>query len=286
MTKNELNELIDLAAEGNSRALEMVLLDVRDLVFNLSVRMLGTVADAEDASQDILMKVMMKLGSFRKEADFHTWVYRIAANYLTDYKKSMFAQHPLNFDYYANDIRAGYQDTTEEMLMGVSREEMAKELKLSCTNVMLQCLDPQSRCIFILGTMFHVNSKMAGDILDLSPENYRQKLSRAKRKMADFLQAYCGLSGTGCCDCYDRVGYALEQHRIHPRRMEFKQLRTLDKGILQEHMDSMEKLDEKVPVFEELPHYQSNMDVKTFIQNLIASRHMNKIKNYKEEQHD
>ncbi len=36
---------------------------------------------------------------------------------------------------------------------------------MSCTNVMLQCLDTESRCIFILGTMFKVDSRIAGDIL-------------------------------------------------------------------------------------------------------------------------
>ena len=54
----ELSTLIDQATTGNKAALEAVLADVQDLVFNLSLRMLGTFQDAEDASQDILLKVM------------------------------------------------------------------------------------------------------------------------------------------------------------------------------------------------------------------------------------
>jgi len=77
--------------------------------------------------------------------------------------------------------------------MGIEKEDLARELKMSCTNVMLQCLDAQSLCIFVLGTMFKIDSRVAGEILDMTPENYRQKLSRIKRKMAGFLSYHCGL---------------------------------------------------------------------------------------------
>ena len=40
------------------------------------------------------------------------------------------------------------------MFYVVEKNILAEELKMSCTNVMLQCLDMESRCIFILGTMF------------------------------------------------------------------------------------------------------------------------------------
>ena len=42
---------------------------------------------------------------------------------------------------------------------------------------MLQCLDTESRCAFILGTMFRLDSAAAGEVLGISPENYRQRLS-------------------------------------------------------------------------------------------------------------
>ncbi len=51
---------------------------------------------------------------------------------------------------------------------------------------MLQCLDADSRCIYILGTMFR-GQPLAAEILDLSPEAYRQRLSRIRKKMAGFL---------------------------------------------------------------------------------------------------
>lgn len=103
----ETQKLVRLAAEGDKGALEQLLTGVQDLVFNLSLRMLGTIHDAEDASQEILIRVMTNLASFRGESAFTTWVFRIAVNHLKNYRKSMFAQHPLSFEYYGEDIVSG-----------------------------------------------------------------------------------------------------------------------------------------------------------------------------------
>lgn len=75
--KNQL-ELIDNALEGNEQALEKLLASVQDTVFNLSLRMLGTIPDAEDATQEILTKSLTHLPEFRRESSFSTWVFRIA----------------------------------------------------------------------------------------------------------------------------------------------------------------------------------------------------------------
>ena len=271
MNQQETNRLIDLALDGNAEGLEQLLASVQDMVFNLSLRMLGTVPDAEDAAQDILVRIMTSLSTFRKESSFQTWVYRIATNYLINYKKSMFARQPLDFEFYGNDIKYAAVDETEQLVDEMTRETMAEELKMSCTNVMLQCLDAESRCIFVLGTMFKVESKIAGEILDMTAENYRQRLSRIRRKVGDFLAEYCGLSGSGCCSCKKRVGYAIAQHRINPERPDFLQLKPVDKGTMSEFKNEMEKLDELSLLFEELPDYQSPAAVKERISALIQS---------------
>lgn len=279
MDKQSIEILIDKALEGNTKALEEILLEVKDLIYNLSLRMLGTSSDADDATQDILVRVMTNLASFRKESNFSTWVYRIAVNYLIDYKKSMFAQHPLDYEFYANDIKAGYVENTDELMLGVSKEELSQELKMSCTNVMLQCLDPQTRCIFILGTMFKVDSKVAGDILGISADNYRQRLSRARKKMASFLKEYCGLNG-GLCNCQNRIGYAILTHRLNPNHLEYKELKKFDDEVLLNVKTSMEQIDEYSTIFDELPKYQSKVEAKAFIEKLLQSEHIKNVQSY------
>ena len=58
MQQEELNKRIDQAVQGDRLALEEVLTEIQDMVFNLSLRMLGTIADAQDAAQEILIKVV------------------------------------------------------------------------------------------------------------------------------------------------------------------------------------------------------------------------------------
>ena len=86
----------------------------------------------------------------------------------------MFSQRPLSFEVYGYDIANGRAQDVPDLTQGVDHALLERELKLSCTNVMLQCLDAESRCIYILGTMFRLDSRVAAEILDLTPEAYRQ----------------------------------------------------------------------------------------------------------------
>lgn len=266
----ETQKLVRLAAEGDKGALEQLLTGVQDLVFNLSLRMLGTIHDAEDASQEILIRVMTNLASFRGESAFSTWVFRIAVNHLKNYRKSMFAQHPLSFEYYGEDIVSGKEKDIPDLTMGVDRNLLEQELKLSCTNVMLQCLDTDSRCIYILGTMFRVDSRLAAEILEISPEVYRQRLSRIKKKMAGFLDEYCGLSGKGVCSCSKRISYAIATHRVNPEKPEYTSLEE-NTEFLQECKTAMEEIDDRSRVFSSLPAYRTTRAARQYLEEFLKS---------------
>ncbi len=272
--KTEEKQLIEQAVAGDQQALEALLGTVQDMVFNLSLRMLGLVPDAEDATQEILIKVMTHLASFRGDSSFSTWVFRVAANHLRDCRKGMFAQRPLSFEAYGADIASGREQDVPDLSAGVDRALLERELKLSCSNVMLQCLDSESRCIYILGTMFRLDSRMAADILGLTPEAYRQRLSRARKKMAAFLGEYCGLGG-GMCSCGRRVDYAIATHRISPARQDFSTLRPCAYEDIARCADAMEQLDQASQVFADLPAYRAPQQVRAWLQTLLASANFN-----------
>lgn len=267
-TNEELLALVEKAVEGDKKSLETVLLSVQELVFNLSLRMLGTFPDAEDASQDILIKVMTRLSSYKGESAFSTWVFSIAANYLKDYKRHMFAKFPLSFEFYGDDIKNADISNVPDMTQDVERAILAEELKLSCTNVMLQCLDAESRCIFILGTMFKIDSRIAGDILGITPEAYRQRLVRVRRRMADFLSEYCGEYGKGSCRCADRVNYAVQSHRIIPKQLNFTSASVLEQTAL-EVKEAMEEIDDLSQIFSFCKTYQPPESLKKFMEEFL-----------------
>lgn len=273
MDKNteELFALVDKATAGDREALEAVILNVQDLVFNLSLRMLGTFPDAEDAAQDILLKVITHLSSFNKESAFSTWVFRIAVNHLKNYQKHMFAKHPLSFEFYGEDIKNGNIHDVPDLTQNVEKALLEEELKLSCTNVMLQCLDVESRCIFILGTMFKVDSRIAGDILGMTPEAYRQRLSRIRKKMADFLGQYCGEYGSGRCKCRDRVNYAIQSHRINPLQLDYMAAMEIPMQTMMDVKNAMEDIDDLSQDFSFCKPYQSPEHIKNMIQEFLDS---------------
>ncbi len=267
ITNKELLVLIEQATAGDKQALETVVLSIQDLVFNLSLRMLGTFPDAEDASQDILLKVITHLSSFKQESSFSTWVFSIAVNHLKNYKKHVFAKYPLSFEFYGDDIVNGKIDDVPDLTQDVERSILAEELKYSCTNVLLQCLDPDSRCVFILGTMFKVDSRIAGDILGISPEAYRQRLSRVRKKVAGFLSEYCGEYGEGSCRCVDRVDYAIQNRRISPQHLDFASAKPIE-GVA-EVKAAMEEIDEYSQQFAFCQTYQSPEQIKKSIQDFL-----------------
>ncbi|MCI9576821.1 MAG: RNA polymerase sigma factor [Clostridiales bacterium] len=267
----ELLALVDKATAGDKNALETLIAGVQDIVFNLSLRMLGTFADAEDATQDILLKMITHLSSFRGNSSFTTWVFSIAANHLKNYKKHMFAHYPLSFEYYGNDIENGKIQDVPDLTQNVEKNILAEELKMSCTNVMLQCLNMESRCIFILGTMFKIDSRIAGEILEMTPEAYRQRLSRIRKRMADFLGQYCGEYGSGRCKCKDRVNYAIQIHRLNPLQLDYMTATEISIETMIDVKNAMEDIDDLSQDFSFCKPYQSPERMKHLIREFLDS---------------
>lgn len=278
-TDEELLKVIDKAAAGDKESLEIVISNVQELVFNLSLRMLGTFADAEDATQDIILKIMTHLSTFKKESSFSTWVFSISKNHLINYKKHMFAHRPLSFEFYGNDIENAPLHDIPDLTQDVEKTILAEELKMSCTNVMLQCLDAESRCIFILGTMFRLDSQTAGEILNLTPEAYRQRLSRIRRKMADFLEAYCGEYGSGKCRCKNRLNYAIQSRRLNPSKLDYTSAEPASDPASLSFKNAMEDIDGLSQRFSFCKLYESPETVRKFISDFLNSMSLSVIKN-------
>ena len=133
---------------------------------------------------------------------------------------------------------------------------------------MLQCLDAESRCIFILGTMFKIDSRIAGDILGITPEAYRQRLVRVRRKVADFLSEYCGEYGKGKCKCADRVNYAIQNHRIMPENLFFTSASAAGQTTL-EVKEAMEEIDDLSQTFSFCKAYQPPESLKKFVEDFL-----------------
>ena len=80
-THDDENDLVDSARDGDSHAFEKLYRQHRDRVYGLVWRLCGgDAARAEDLLQDAFVRAWQKLGSFRGESRFGTWLYRLSAN--------------------------------------------------------------------------------------------------------------------------------------------------------------------------------------------------------------
>ncbi len=104
----DIQNIVDRALQGEKRALESLVEESKDLIYNLSLRMLLFPEDAQDATQEILIKMITHLSSFQGRSSFQTWVFRIATNYLiTEKSKKQYQARRVSFDEYAQQIDSG-----------------------------------------------------------------------------------------------------------------------------------------------------------------------------------
>jgi RNA polymerase sigma factor (sigma-70 family) len=80
--------LVKAAVEGSRDALEELVRQIQQPVYSLSLRMLLNRQDAEDATQEIIIRVITNLRSYRFEGSFRAWVLRIAVNKLKTVRKT------------------------------------------------------------------------------------------------------------------------------------------------------------------------------------------------------
>src|SRR5438552_6970389 len=80
-------ELVEQAKNGDRAALEKLVLRHQAWIYNIAVRMVFRPQDAEEVTQEVLVKIITKLGTFNGESSFRTWLYRIAANHVLNMKR-------------------------------------------------------------------------------------------------------------------------------------------------------------------------------------------------------
>jgi RNA polymerase sigma factor (sigma-70 family) len=214
---NDDESLVARAIEGDVEALEQVVHQLRDPLYRLALRMVWRPADAEDATQEILIRVITRLSSWRAEAALLTWAYRIGVNYLLNLRrKSPQEARELSLEQFGADLLDGLADADRA---GPDAELLAAEVRLNCSQAVLQCLERDERIAFVLGEIFELPSPEAAWILDVTPAAYRKRLERGRHRIRAFMGSTCGIVNSEApCRCARRVDQAIALGRIDPQR--------------------------------------------------------------------
>lgn len=218
---NMLERNVCEAQAGDRGALEEVVRAVQPDIHKLAMRFLCCPHDAEDATQEILIRVIAGLGSFRGDSGFRTWVYRAASNALLSLRKQRLEQQALSFDSFAADLAQGLSESDDAL----SDSLLLEEVKIGCTLAMLQCLDRKSRLAYILGEIMELEHVQAAEVLDMAPAAFRKRLSRARADIVAFMHGYCGLvNPDNVCRCHKRIGTAIALGRVDAAQLQFATL--------------------------------------------------------------
>jgi RNA polymerase sigma factor (sigma-70 family) len=217
-----LQQQVRQAQNGNREALEQVIRATQDRIYGLALRMLWHPEDAKDATQEILIRVITHLGTFRGESSFVTWLYRVAANALLTIRKGRAEEARLTFQAFEQDLDEGISDARVAVSPGLDEALLLKEVKIGCTQAMLLCLDRPHRLAYILGEILELEGSEAAEVMEISPQAFRKRLSRARAEIVSFMQRKCGLvNPQSGCRCRRRVNRAIQLGRVDPRHLLF-----------------------------------------------------------------
>ena len=207
-----LLDTIKLAQDGDAKALEALVRGIQDRVHRLALRMLADPHAAQDATQEILIRIVTKLSTYKGDSRFETWTYRVATNYLLTARKVIANDPVLSFDMFADDLLNGLADDNTR---AAEDHVMLNELRVRCTMAMLLCLDRDHRAAYVLGEVLEFDHAEAAEVLDISSANFRKRLSRARTRVQDFTARTCGLAGASApCSCRKRLPAAMASGRI------------------------------------------------------------------------
>lgn len=216
-------ELVAKAKDGDRAALETLILRHQAWIYNIALRMVFHPQDAEEVTQEVLIKVITKLSTFNGKSKFRTWLYRIAMNHVLNMKRRGAETRPQTFASYGAAISSTPDlDLPDPKSVPVDLPMLVEESKVACTTGMLLCLDRKQRLVFTLGEILGVSDTVGGEVMEMSADNFRQNLARARQDLYKFINDQCGLVNTSNpCRCPKKTRGFINDGHVDPHHLLF-----------------------------------------------------------------
>jgi RNA polymerase sigma factor (sigma-70 family) len=249
-------DLVKRALDGDKASLAGLIERHHPFIYNIALKMFGHRFDADDLTQEVMIKIITSLRTFRGESAFRTWLYRIAVNHFLKARRRGMELAVDGFAPYFESIAAVADEPLSENEREVAGATIA-ELRIRCTTGMLMCLDREQRITFILGGLFGVSHTLGGELLSISSGNFRVRLHRARADLFNWMNRRCGLvNEANPCRCHKKTKAYVARGLVDPKRLVFNADYSMRIGDVvgrgaAEAMDEVDKL--HLRVFQDQP---------------------------------
>jgi RNA polymerase sigma factor (sigma-70 family) len=273
-TEHEDQNLVTRARSGDRKALEDLVQRHQGWIYNIAIRMLYHPQDAEDATQEVLVKVLTRLSSFEGRSSFRTWLYRIVVNHLLNVRRSRVEDPAISFRLYGEELdKTPDLEPPDPKANSPDANLLVTEAMLACTSGMLLCLDREQRLAYILGAIFAASDTVAAEVLEITTENFRQRLARARRDLRNFMNDKCGLvNQANPCRCAKKTRGFIQAGHVDPENLLFHRERICEvREAAPQVYDTIKTLDnECANIYRDHPFYKPP-DLAQIVRRLIES---------------
>jgi RNA polymerase sigma-70 factor (ECF subfamily) len=187
------------ALAADASALELLVSRYQAKVYSLARRLTGNRADAEEAAQECFLRAIRRLRTFRGEAKFGTWLYRIAAHAALELRRRRARRHTESLERYLPRFdRSGRHARDIEDLDQPGADVMVDQARLARrAGSALERLDERYRAPFVLRDLEELPTPEVAAILGITEALVRQRVHRARLMLRGFLNAAAsGRKGT------------------------------------------------------------------------------------------
>lgn len=222
MTRHEF-ELIDAAKAGDKRALADLVEEYQNAVYRFGRAMCGSSEDAKDVLQETLITALQKVGEFRGDASFRTWLYTIARSHCSRKRRKgnreILARDDLEHN--TREVADSAPLAADELVAATERSQVAAAIAE---------LEPMYKEVLVLRDIEGLTAPEVAQTLGITVQAVKSRLHRARAKVRELLALALDSERERPPGCPDVVG-------MLSRSLE-GELKGVDCQTMQSHVDS------------------------------------------------
>lgn len=179
-------KLIKQSISGDVSSFEQLINQYQKMAYNVAYRIMGNEEDAKDMTQEALIKVFKNLKSFRMDASFSTWLYRIVMNTCKDdlrKKKMKTLSIDQTFDTGSGEVQMEIEDEKlgpEDLLIQKETQGFVQEA--------LQELQEANRIVLVLRDIKGMSYDEIGQVLDLPKGTVKSRINRGRLALKEIIK--------------------------------------------------------------------------------------------------